>query len=92
MKIIYKESFSNRLENQLDYIARDNPQAARRFQEELKLRINEIPDFPRRYRKSVYFDNDSIRDLIFKGYTIVFRINEDIIEVFGFAKFQEKPL
>jgi len=29
--------------------------------------------------------------MIFKGYTIVFRIIQDIIEVFGFVKFQNKP-
>ncbi len=29
--------------------------------------------------------------MIFKGFTIVFRINEDQIEVFGLVKFQEKP-
>jgi len=44
------------------------------------------------FRKSIYFDNDSIRDLIYKGYTVVFRINIDQIEVFGFVKYQEKSL
>jgi len=43
------------------------------------------------FRKSIYFDDDSIRDLIFKGYTVVFRINNSQIEVFGFVKFQENP-
>ena len=35
--------------------------------------------------------DDFIRDYIFKGYTIVFRIAKMQIEVFGFVKFQEKP-
>ena len=44
-------------------------------------------------RKSIYFDNDKIRDIIFKGYTIVYRINEEenCIEIFGFTKYQDKP-
>jgi len=29
--------------------------------------------------------------LIFKGYTIVFRIAEENIEVFGFVKYQKEP-
>jgi len=40
----------------------------------------------------IYFDDTSIRDLIFKGYTIVFRIIDNTIEVFGFVKYQEKPI
>ncbi len=54
-------------------------------------RIREIPDNPLKYRKSVYFQEESIRDLIFKGYTVVFRISENRIEIFGFLKHQQKP-
>jgi len=36
-------------------------------------------------------NDDSIRDLSFKGYTIVFRITNTEIEVFGFVKYQNKP-
>ncbi len=89
MKIIYKESFINRFENQLDFIAEDKLSAARKFKKELLERIKEIPSNPYSYRKSIYFENVLIRDLIFKGYTIVFRINEDQIEVFGFVKYQQ---
>lgn len=90
MKVIYKDTFVNRLENQLDFIAKDNPNAAKKFQRDLLLRIKEIPKNPLSFRKSIYFDDAGIRDLIFKGYTIVFRINNKLIEVFGFVKFQEK--
>lgn len=92
MKIIFKESFINRLENQVEYIARDSPARARKFNKELFARIRQIPLNPYQYRKSIYFDNIQIRDLIFKGYTIVFRINTKTIEVFGFVKFQDSPV
>ena len=92
MKIVYKDSFVNRFENQLDYIAQDKPSAAKKFKKELIDKLREIPKSPRRFRKSIYFNDDSIRDLIFKGYTIVFRINSNQIEVFGFVKYQEKPI
>lgn len=91
MKIIYKESFVNRLENQIAYIAQDNHNAARKFRKELIKRLKDIPNYPNKYRKSIYFDDTSIRDLIYKGYTVVFRINANTIEVFGFVKFQERP-
>ena len=43
---------------------------------------------PLKSRKSIFFEKDEIRDLIFKGYIIVYRINydDDSIEVFGFTK------
>ncbi len=87
MKIIYKESFVNRFENQLDFIAEDKLSAARKFRKDILERIKEIPSNPYSFRKSIYFEDVLIRDLIFKGYTIVFRINKDQIEVFGFVKY-----
>lgn len=89
MKIIYKKSFVIRFENQIDYIGQDSPNAAKKFKKELRNRIKDIPENPLRFRKSIYFNDKSIRDLIYKGYTIVFRINGGIIEVFGFVKFQQ---
>jgi plasmid stabilization system protein ParE len=91
MKIVFKDSFLNRLEIQLKYISKDSPERAMRFRIELLAKIKGIPARPLSYRKSVYFDDASIRDLVFKGYTIVFRINSDRIEVFGFVKYQNRP-
>jgi plasmid stabilization system protein ParE len=88
MKIVLKDTFVNRLEIQLDYIAVDSPANARRFKNDLLKRIKAIPSNPFKHRKSIYFDDQNIRDLIFKGYTIVFRINNKTIEVFGFVKYQ----
>jgi len=90
MKIIFKESFLIRLENQIEFISLDSPRRALKFKSELFKRIREIPQNPFQFRKSIYFDDPSIRDLIFKGYCIVFRISESI-EIFGFVKFQNTP-
>lgn len=89
MKIVFKETFQNRLENQIEYISQDSPLRARKFKSDLFKKIREIPKHPYIHRKSIYFDDETIRDLIFKGYTIVFRITEERIEVFGFVKFQQ---
>jgi plasmid stabilization system protein ParE len=91
MRIVYKETFVQRLEKQLQFITIDNPTAAKRFKKKLIESIKKIPNNPKIYRKSIYFEDESIRDLIYKGYTIVFRINDDQIEVFGFVKFQQNP-
>jgi plasmid stabilization system protein ParE len=91
VKIVFKDSFLIRLANQIRYISRDSPVRAEKFRKELFGKIKSIPDRPFRFRKSVYFEDESIRDLVFKGYTIVFRITVDRIEVFGFVKYQEGP-
>jgi hypothetical protein len=88
MKIIVKDTFINKLGNQLDYIAQNNPTNSRIFKNELFNLIKDIPSNPRKHRKSIWFDDEDIRDLIFKGYTIVYRINKNTIEVFGFVKYQ----
>lgn len=92
MRIVIKESFVHKLEIQVEYIALDSPQRARKFKNDLIRNLQTIVQNPCQFRKSVYFDDDHIRDLIFKGYTIVFRINNDVIEVFGFVKYQNTPL
>lgn len=91
MRIVYKETFVQRLAKQLQFIAIDNPTAAKRFKKNLTEKIKKIPDNPKIYRKSIYFEDESIRDLIYKGYTVVFRISKNQIEIFGFVKFQQSP-
>lgn len=83
--------FEYRLETQLEYISLDSPSRAGKFKNELLKRIAKAKRNPWQFRKSVYFDDPNVRDLIFKGYTVVFRINQNTIEVFGFLKFQKFP-
>lgn len=92
MKVVFKESFLYRLESQIEFISQDSPVRARKFKADLFKRIKEIPTRPLSYRKSIYFEDEAIRELIFKGYTIVFRISENRIEIFGFVKYQKEPI
>jgi plasmid stabilization system protein ParE len=91
MKVVFKDTFLYRLVSQIEYISLDSPARARRFKSDLFNRIKEIPSNPYQFRKSIYFEDETIRDLIFKGYTIVFRITKENIEVFGFVKHQKEP-
>jgi len=91
MTIIYKDTFVSRLEKQLKYLSENSPKSARKLKTELIKKIKEIPENPYLFRKSIYFENELVRDLIYKGYTVVFRINENQIEIFGFTRFQENP-
>ncbi|MCF8372863.1 MAG: type II toxin-antitoxin system RelE/ParE family toxin [Bacteroidales bacterium] len=93
MKLRISKSFSTKLNLQIEYIARDKPLAARKFKTEIIKRIKEIPKMPFINKKSVFFDSKEIRDLIFKGYIVVYKIDEakDTIEVFGFTKYEDDP-
>ena len=93
MKIKITKSFRDRLTNQIEYIAKDKPLAARNFKKAVLQRINEIPALPYAFRKSIFFEREDIRELIYKGYIIIFKINdgENTIEVFGFTKWEDYP-
>lgn len=93
MKIKVLQSFRDKLNNQVEYIAQDKPYAARKFKSEILQRIKEIPQMPLKNRKSIFFDRNDIRDLIFKGYLVVYKINQNTntIEIFGFTKFEDNP-
>ena len=83
MKILYNHIFKTELSDILRYIAQDKPSASLNFKNELKTYINEIPDNPFKYRQSFYFDDKNIRDMTFRGYTIVYEVNfkNDSIEI-----------
>lgn len=91
MKIKLSGSFREKLINQVQYISKDKPDAARRFKNNLLAELKSISNAPYSYRRSIFFNNDEIKDLIFKGYVITFRIkaSEELIEVFGFHKYQD---
>ena len=93
MNVKISKSFRDRLAAQVEYIARDKPSAARKFKSEVLERIKEISEMPYKHRKSIFFNREVIRDLIFKGYVIVYKVDEQsqLIEVFGFTKYEENP-
>ncbi len=93
MRLRILTSFGDKLNDQVEYIAKDKPAAARKFKREVIRRIKEIPKMPFANRKSIFFDREDIRDLIFKGYVIVYKINTEnkSIEVFGFTKYAKDP-
>lgn len=93
MRIKILQSYAQKLAQQVEYIAKDKPEAAQKFRSELLDEIKKIEKFPLSYRQSKYFTDPYIREMVFKGYVNIFRINEEesIIEVFALIKWQRKP-
>ncbi len=88
MQINRLKRYNNNLLKILDYIAQDKFSASENFKNELDELINNLPVFPYKFKKSRYFDNDNIRDMVYNGYTIIYKINLeknsiDIIRIFN---------
>ncbi len=90
MQIIYEEQFRNQLQEILAFIAKDNPGAARNFRNRLKNRIEQVPETPLACKKSCYFNDETLRDLVFMGYTVIYRITSDEIRMLDLFKWQER--
>ena len=86
MKLKLKNSFNRSFLKQVAYIAQDSPTRALKFQKKILSEVNNILKNPYKNRKSVFFNNKNIRDLIVKGYVIVYQITLQEIIVFGFKK------
>jgi len=77
LKIIESKQFKDELKVIAFYIKKDKLSASIAFVKNLKKNIKYLIDFPYQYKKSSYFENDNIRDMVYKGYTIVYEINTE---------------
>ena len=91
MRIRLQDDFLLSLKNQVDYISRDKPIAARKFKNDLLKNIKKDLKQPFHFKKSRYFDNENIRDYVFKGYVSVYEVDleQKIVSVFGFIKYKD---
>lgn len=90
MKIIRNKKYLDELESILDFIAKDSLNRAMKFLTEVDKRINTIPLMPYKYRQSLYHSSKEVRDLIVKGYTIPYFVDESretivILEIFKWS-------
>ncbi len=85
MIIIKDTKYSLQLLSILKYIAKDKLSSAKKFEKELKQKFVNLLDFPYQYRQSLYFEDESYRDLVYQGYTIIYKVEEErvlILEIF----------
>jgi len=92
MNIIRTEEYQKELLAILRFIAKDKITASKKFKQDLNIQIDKIPTFPYKYRPSFYFDDENIRDMTFKTYTINYEIDLNKNTIFIFSIFnQNKP-
>lgn len=91
MKIQLTKTFIDRLNKLVDFIAEDKPTTARKFKVDILNRINKLNKMYYRNRKSIHFNDDNIRELIFKGFKIIYKVylKEKKIVIFAILKYEE---
>lgn len=90
MKIELKDSFLQKLNRQVLYITADKPKAARKFKKDILEKFKNLVDNPFKFKKSIYFEREDIRDMTFKGYTVIYKVDKNLISVFALIKHEEE--
>ena len=82
MSVIWSQEAGDNLVDIEEFIARDSLERAVRFVDALIDHAEAIlADNPRSGRSVPEIDNPDIRELIYRGYRIVYRLNGDRIEI-----------
>jgi len=85
------KDFLSQLDAVLDFYSKDSIETARAFYSELVERLKNISYMPYRFRKNKTINREDTRDLIFKGYVVVFRIEQDYIKILAIYKHNLTP-
>ena len=92
MNFEFDDRFIKALNDIESFIALDSLEGAEKFKNDIIDKISSLDFMPKRCRKSTLANDESIRDLIFKGYIIVFKIQNDTIKVLYIYKENEPKI
>jgi len=75
MNIITSKLYEEQLKNILELLVKDDYDASKKFKMYLDTIIINIPSKEKKYKKSIYFDNENIKDVEFQGCRIIFYVD-----------------
>ena len=81
MKIKWTDPAIESLRNLHDYIAKDSEVYASSFVQRVILAVERLTDFPRLGRVVPEADEETIRELLYQNYRIIYRIKNELIEI-----------
>jgi plasmid stabilization system protein ParE len=90
MQINRSKKFKDEFKGIVLFIAQDKKTSAKDFKNSINKVIDNLINFPYKYRKSIYFNDKNIRDMVFRGYTVIYEVKENSIEVMSIFN-QNKP-
>jgi len=74
MEIICSELYENQLKGILEPLVKEDISFAKKFKMYLDTIIINIPTKVNKYKKSIYFDDENMKDLEYEEYKIIFRV------------------
>ena len=81
MKILWTEPAVEDLRNLHGYIAKDSDVYASSFVQRIILAVDRLSDFPRLGRMVPEAEQETIRELLYQNYRIIYRIKSDLVEI-----------
>jgi toxin ParE1/3/4 len=81
MKLLFTPEAVFDLKSICNWIARDNPERAATFVDELEASCADILLFPEKYQLAVRFERQGLRRKVHGNYSIFYRIKPDAVEV-----------
>ena len=91
MKVELLETFLDQLNDQVDYIARNKPGAARNFYNDILIEVMKLGENPMLHRRSIYYEDENHRDMVYKGSKVIFQIDKlkDTVFAIGLVNMQK---
>lgn len=89
MKIVWSPLALERIEEISDYIAYDNPSAAVKWIDSVMWKVESLPDNPEIGRVVPEIEIQSIRELIFGNYRIIYRYDNKSIHILTVRNFKQ---
>jgi len=88
MKILCSDVYQKQLKAILDTFSKEDLSATKNFKLYLDTIIINIPTKVNKYKKSIFFDNENIKDVEHKGFNIPFYIDkeDDTYLILGIVK------
>lgn len=92
MTILRRREYSSALKVIILFISKDSKSRAFNFKSQLDNKINELVNFPYKFKHSKNHNDEDVRDMTFKGYTITYLIEneKDRIAVLDIYKWIDK--
>lgn len=89
MKIIQTKNFKKELLEILEFISNSSTKASKKFSENLYNEMQNLRFMPYKFRQSKCFNDENIRDFIFKGYVIPYLIDKENNKIVILAIFKQ---